>query len=107
MQANKFRQQFGLSESKIWENKASNVLLLRENDITLEFTTMNGSAIVKQADVVLMSFPLGYNDNYTDQNALNDLDYVSTASKLNLVIKILTLLSPCSMRTSSLLTDQP
>ncbi|KAH7186247.1 glycosyl hydrolase family 65 central catalytic domain-containing protein [Fusarium flagelliforme] len=75
IQANQFREEFGLSEYKTWENKASDVLLIRENGVTLEYTTMNGSVVVKQADVVLIAFPLGYNDNYTDQDGLNDLDY--------------------------------
>lgn len=75
IQANKIRRQFGMTENKTQDEIASDVLFIRENGITLEFTTMNGSAIVKQADVVLMSFPLGYNDNYTDQNGLDDLDY--------------------------------
>lgn len=77
IQANQIRRQFGMTENKTQDEIASDVLFIRENGITLEFTTMNGSAIVKQADVVLMSFPLGYNDNYTDQNGLDDLDYVS------------------------------
>ncbi|EWG55507.1 acid trehalase [Fusarium verticillioides 7600] len=77
IQANKIRRQFGMTENKTQDEIASDVLFIRENGITLEFTTMNGSAIVKQADVVLMSFPLGYNDNYTDQNGLDDLDYYS------------------------------
>ncbi|KAM0081581.1 alpha,alpha-trehalase ath1 [Fusarium odoratissimum] len=75
IQANQIRRQFGMTENKTQDEIASDVLFIRENGITLEFTTMNGSAIVKQADVVLMSFPLGYNDNYTDQNGLDDLDY--------------------------------
>jgi hypothetical protein len=78
IQANQIRRQLGMTENKTQDEIASDVLLIRENGITLEFTTMNGSAIVKQADVVLMSFPLGYNDNYTDQNGLDDLDYVSS-----------------------------
>jgi hypothetical protein len=78
IQANQIRRQFGMTENKTQDKIASDVLFIRENGITLEFTTMNGSAIVKQADVVLMSFPLGYNDNYTDQNGLDDLDYVSS-----------------------------
>ncbi|KAJ5219710.1 hypothetical protein N7468_008914 [Penicillium chermesinum] len=56
-------------------NDFPNVLVLRENGVTLEFTTMNGSAVVKQADVVLDTFPLDYTANYTTQNSLNDLDY--------------------------------
>ncbi|SPJ78689.1 probable ATH1 - Acid trehalase, vacuolar [Fusarium torulosum] len=75
MQANEFRDKFGLRENKTWDEMASDVLLIRENGVTLEFTTMNGSAVIKQADLVLMTFPLGYSDNYTDQEGLNDLDY--------------------------------
>lgn len=87
IQANQFRQQFGLSEYKTWENKASDVLLIRENGVTLEYTIMNGSVVVKQADVVLIAFPLGYNDNYTDQDGLNDLDYVRAILIIHLVKK--------------------
>ncbi|KAH7242691.1 glycosyl hydrolase family 65 central catalytic domain-containing protein [Fusarium tricinctum] len=75
MQANKFRDKFGLGENDTWDEMASDVLLIRENGVTLEFTTMNGSAVIKQADLVLMTFPLGYSDNYTDEQGLNDLDY--------------------------------
>lgn len=75
--ANAFRQQFGLEENSTWDEMADNVLVLRESGVTLEFTTMNGSAAVKQADVVLNTFPLDYTANYTAQNSLDDLDYVS------------------------------
>ena len=57
---------------------ADNVLLIQEDGVTLEFTTMNGSAAIKQADVVMNTFPLDYTDNYTAQDSLNDLDYVSS-----------------------------
>ncbi|KAJ5726807.1 Six-hairpin glycosidase [Penicillium malachiteum] len=73
--ANDFRQQFGLEENSTWDEFASNVLVLRENGVTLEFTTMNGSAVVKQADVVLDTFPLDYTTNYTTEDSINDLDY--------------------------------
>lgn len=73
--ANSFRQQFGLEENSTWDDMADNVLILRENDVTLEYTTMNGSAVVKQADVVMVTYPLGYTSNYTSQNSLDDLDY--------------------------------
>ncbi|KAJ5535066.1 hypothetical protein N7527_001320 [Penicillium freii] len=73
--ANVFRQQFGLEENATWNEMADNVLVLRENEVTLEFTAMNGSAVVKQADVVMVTYPLGYTANYTSQNSLNDLDY--------------------------------
>jgi trehalose/maltose hydrolase-like predicted phosphorylase len=76
--ANQFRQQYGLAENTTWDEMAKNVLVIRENGVTLEFTTMNGSAVVKQADVVLNTYPLAYTSNYTTQDSLNDLDYVST-----------------------------
>lgn len=73
--ANQFRQQYGLAENGTWDEMAKNVLVIRENGVTLEFTTMNGSAVVKQADVVLNTYPLDYTSNYTNQDSLNDLDY--------------------------------
>jgi trehalose/maltose hydrolase-like predicted phosphorylase len=75
--ANAFRQQFGLKENTTWDQMAENVLVLRDNDVTLEFTAMNGSGVVKQADVVMVTYPLSYTANYTTQNSLDDLDYVS------------------------------
>ena len=76
--ANKYRQEFGLAENATWDDMSKNVLVIRENGVTLEFTTMNGSAVVKQADVVLNTYPLDYTTNYTTQDSLNDLDYVRT-----------------------------
>lgn len=95
--ANDFRQQFGIDRNSTWNEKASDVLVLRENGVTLEFTSMNGSAAVKQADVVLNTFPLDYTANYTTQNSLNDLDYVGSffLDCETLLIRI------CSTRTSS------
>ncbi|CAL5866683.1 uncharacterized protein PFLUO_LOCUS893 [Penicillium psychrofluorescens] len=75
MHANAFHHQFGLPQNETWNQMASNVLVIRENGITLEFTTMNGSALVKQADVVLNTYPLDYSSNYTTLDSLNDLDY--------------------------------
>lgn len=78
LNANAFRQQFGLEQNSTWTDMADNVLVIRENDVTLEYTAMNDSVAVKQADVVLSTFPLDYTQNYTSSDALNDLDYVST-----------------------------
>lgn len=78
LHTNSFRQQFGLEPNSTWDEMASDVLIIRENGVTLEFTSMNGSAVVKQADVVLNTFPLDYTANYTAQDSLNDLDYVSS-----------------------------
>lgn len=76
LHANSFRRQFGLEENSTWKEMAADVLIIRENGVTLEFTTMNGSTVVKQADVVLNTFPLDYTANYSTQDSLNDLDYV-------------------------------
>lgn len=75
--ANAFRQEFGLEENSTWNEMAANVLIIREDGVTLEFTSMNGSAVVKQADVILDTYPLDFTSNYTSQDSLNDLDYVS------------------------------
>lgn len=103
--ANQFRQQFGLAENGTWDEMAKNVLVIRDNGVTLEFTTMNGSAVVKQADVVLNTYPLDYTTNYTTQDSLNDLDYVSTTQPIPNQENIK--LTPHSTRTSSPPTDQP
>lgn len=79
--ANQFNKKFGLETNETWNKMAENVLFLRDNNITLEYTTMNDSVAVKQADVVLDTFPLDYKNNYTPGDALNDLDYVSTTTK--------------------------
>ncbi|EEH39092.1 acid trehalase [Paracoccidioides lutzii Pb01] len=75
--ANSLRQLFGLEQNQTWNEMAENVLLLRDQvaGVTLEYTTMNGSTLVKQADVVLNTFPLRYTNNYLRDNALRDLDY--------------------------------
>lgn len=75
LNANNFRKQFGLDQNSTWNDMADNVLVIRENDVTLEYTTMNNSVAVKQADVILSTFPLDYTLNYTSGEALNDLDY--------------------------------
>lgn len=76
--ANTFRQQFNLEPNDTWTEISENVLLLRQNNVTLEYTSMNGTAVVKQADVVLVTYPLAYESNYTAEMALSDLDYVSS-----------------------------
>ncbi|KAL4783781.1 glycosyl hydrolase family 65 central catalytic domain-containing protein [Aspergillus varians] len=72
--ASLFREQFGLETNETWTDISGNVLMLQENGVTLEYTTMNGTAAVKQADIVLVTYPLVY-DNYTAKTALADLDY--------------------------------
>jgi hypothetical protein len=42
---------------------------------------MNDSVAVKQADVVLLTYPLDYGEDYTAADKLLDLDYVSEPYK--------------------------
>ncbi|KAK2802480.1 hypothetical protein FQN51_004543 [Onygenales sp. PD_10] len=83
--ANSFRQMFGLPQNQTWNDMAENVLVSRDPvaDVTMEYTTMNGSTHVKQADIVLNTFPLRYTDEYTPQNSLNDLDYYAAKQSPN------------------------
>ena len=83
--ANSFRSMFGSQPNNTWANIAQNVMISRNEDvgITLEYTGMNGSIDVKQADVVLDTFPLRYeSNNYTQQASLNDLDYYASKQSL-------------------------
>lgn len=76
--ANNFRAMFGMTPNATWTTQAQNVLVSRDTsaDITLEYTGMNGSVLVKQADVVLNTYPLRYSShNYSSADSLSDLDY--------------------------------
>ncbi|MCJ1242895.1 hypothetical protein MMC30_000091 [Trapelia coarctata] len=77
---NKFRELFGMERVALYDEQAANVLVSRDpdTDITLEYTGMNGSISVKQADVVLDTFPLNYQNNYTQAQKLEDLDYYAS-----------------------------
>ena len=77
--ANVFRDMFGLERNSTFEDQAANVFISRNQqaDIIEEYTGMNGSIEVKQADVVLVTSPLDYKRNYTSQNSRDDLSYVS------------------------------
>lgn len=78
MNANMFRRMFGLSPNPTWADQAANIFISRDAGANIidEYTGMNGSIAVKQADVVLDTFPLAYMQNYTAADALSDLDYV-------------------------------
>lgn len=79
--ANSLRTYFNQSQNDTWTSQAQNVLIGRDMDanIVLEYTgptPQNGSIVIKQADVVLNSYPLGYfNENYTAADAVSDLNY--------------------------------
>lgn len=83
--ANTFAQMFGMTTNSTFEDIAANIFISRNGDAGIidEYTGMNGSISVKQADVVLVTFPLNYQNNYTAQDSLNDLTYYASKQSLN------------------------
>lgn len=83
--ANTFRGLFGLKPNKTWGDQAENIYIPRNAaaGIISEYDGMNGSAAVKQADIVLNTFPLNYQDNYTAEDSRNDLEYYATRQDVN------------------------
>jgi trehalose/maltose hydrolase-like predicted phosphorylase len=76
--ANELNVAQGLPINETWQTQSANIEFPEApSDITLEYQTMNNSVEVKQADVVLLTYPLDYNQNYTTQDKLEDLNYVS------------------------------
>ncbi|KAL9105570.1 MAG: hypothetical protein Q9227_009271 [Pyrenula ochraceoflavens] len=83
--ANMFRSSIGMEVNDTWEEQAQNVVIERNPNamISLEYSGMNGSIAVKQADVVLKTFPLRFDASYTQGDALSDLDYYAAKQSLN------------------------
>lgn len=77
--ANDLREQQGQARNQTWDKQAKQIAFpVAPSNITLEYQTMNNSVVVKQADVVLLTYPLDYGQsNYTTAEKLQDLDYVS------------------------------
>ena len=78
--ANSFRQYFSLPQNTTWALQSPNVMIGRNEKagVTLEYQGMNGSVSVKQADVVLNTYPLRYTgtkDSYDPTDSLSDLDW--------------------------------
>lgn len=71
--ANNLRERFGLTQNETWARIMANITLpISESaNIILEYSTMNDSIEVKQADVSLIDDLLHYDNNYT----LSDLEY--------------------------------
>jgi trehalose/maltose hydrolase-like predicted phosphorylase len=75
---NFFRGLFNSTPNDTWTSQAENVQIGRneEANILLEYTGMPGNVSVKQADVVLVTYPLSYTgENYSDSDSLSDLDW--------------------------------
>ncbi|KAF7908370.1 uncharacterized protein EAF01_004125 [Botrytis porri] len=74
--ANDLRISQGLEANSTWQQQQQNIEFpSAASNITLEYQTMNNSVAVKQADVVLLTYPLDFNQNYTEADKLLDLDY--------------------------------
>lgn len=74
--ANTFRQQLGLDANETWSTVASqiNIPINEDAEIIVEYDGMNGSVVVKQADVTLLDDIANYENNYS----LSDLDYYAS-----------------------------
>ncbi|RKF63356.1 Acid trehalase [Erysiphe neolycopersici] len=73
--ANSLRNEQGLPIIDLWEFQRENIKLpVAESNITLEYEGMNNSVIVKQADVILISY-INYHTNYPVSRQVLDLDY--------------------------------
>ena len=76
-QENALRVSQGLPINETWQDQYKRIAFpTAPSNITLEYQTMNDSVAVKQADVVLLTYPLDYGENYTASDKLLDLDYV-------------------------------
>ena len=69
----------GKPNNELWRNMSDDIQFPESPvDISLEYQKMNNSVEVKQADVVLLTYPLDYDqNNYTTRNRQLDLDYYS------------------------------
>ena len=76
--ANYFRSVYGQEVNETWDDIANNVAIpYDDSGITIEYEGMNNSVPIKQADVILSTYPFDYRNNYTEEQSLMDLDYVS------------------------------
>lgn len=85
MYANMFRELFGISRNTTFDEQAENIFISCNADAGIidEYSGMNGSISVKQADVVLNIFPLNYQNQYTTTDRFNDLTYYAGKQSLN------------------------
>lgn len=115
--ANTFRALYGMPVKETWTKIADHVAIPYDpSGITTEYDGMNNSVPIKQADVVLNTYPLDYTSNYTESQSLNDLDYYAnkqspdgpamTYSILSIVANTVSL-SGCSAYTYALGAFQP
>lgn len=80
---NTFSQLLGGERESLWDDQADSIARPKIGNISLEYTSMNGSISVKQADVVLNIYPLAYNDDYLLEQQRADLDYYAAKQSPN------------------------
>ena len=83
--ANMFRELFEMEPNATFDEQSANIFISKNSEAGIidEYTGMNGSIAVKQADVVLDAYPLNYQKNFTSLDALNNLDYYAGKQSLN------------------------
>ncbi|POS86754.1 hypothetical protein EPUL_003115 [Erysiphe pulchra] len=73
--ANSLKKEKGLPIVDLWEFQRENIKLpVAESNVTLEYEGMNNSVVVKQADVILISY-INYYTNYPVYRQVLDLNY--------------------------------
>jgi hypothetical protein len=79
--ANEFRGRFGMPINETWIKQAPKIEISTNKDanIILEYSTMDGTISVKQADVVLVDDFLDYQNPYS----LSDMNYYAGKQSLN------------------------
>ncbi|KAI9820310.1 MAG: hypothetical protein M1827_005932 [Pycnora praestabilis] len=115
---NTFRQMFNQTPNATFAQQAASIDIPKDAGagIISEYSGMNGSISVKQADVVLITYPLDYTNNYTAADSLNDLDYYAGKQSQNgpgMTYAIFSIIanqvdqSGCSSYTYDLYAGQP
>jgi hypothetical protein len=79
--ASNFRRESGLKIPPTWDSIAAAMEIpYSDSGIILEFEGFEDTSVIKQADVILMDYPLNYRRNFSDAQRLAVMDYVSRSS---------------------------
>lgn len=75
--ANFFNGLYGQKQNTTWDKQASalEIPINDDGDITLEYTGMEGDISIKQADVILRTYPLDNHEDYPLSNQIADVNY--------------------------------
>ena len=74
---NYFNSMFDQPQNSDWDSQALaiEIPIDTQMDLTLEYSGMPDSISIKQADVVLLAYPLNNNNNATIDNQLENLSF--------------------------------